>query len=164
MPAQTDPSPAQSGPRPWFVIANASRASAWHRRIGTPGYNRHRAWDAPDARRTSAELGEDRPGRTFSAANATQRSGIDPEDADATPKGQAQRDFLKELAADLVTAFRGSEISALYVAAPAQVLHRLRENMPNDLAGLIHGEEAADITQLPTPVLFERLDTLRRGL
>lgn len=160
--AQTAPSPARTGPRPWFVVANASRASTWLRRTDNPGYDLHRTWDAPDARRTNAELGEDRPGRAFSAANATQRSGIDPEDADATPKGQAQRDFLKELAADLVAAFRAGEIPALYVAAPAPVLHRLREHVPHDLAGLIRGEEAADITQLPTAAMFERLDALRR--
>jgi len=156
-------SPADPGPHPWFIVANASRARAFRRRIGNTGYDAVREWDSPDARTSSAALGEDRPGRLFAAAGATQRSGIDPEDADATPKGQAQRDFLHQLADDLTAAIRGGAVSALFLAAPAPVLHRLRDLLPQELRPAIRGEHAADITQHPTADVFHRLEALRRG-
>ncbi|WP_135467093.1 host attachment protein [Crenalkalicoccus roseus] len=156
------PSPAEPGPHRWFVVANGSRARAYVQRIGSPGYDVLREWDAPEARMSSADLGEDRPGRVFASAGVSQRSGIEPETPEASPKGQAQRDFLHQLVEDLTQALRRKELSGLYLAAPAPLLHRLQDMMPTDLRQALIGRQAGDFTQRPTADVFELLDTLRR--
>jgi protein required for attachment to host cells len=158
-----DPSPAEPGPRHWFVIANGSRAQAYLQRIGTPGYDTIRDWDAPEARMTSAELGEDRPGRVFPGAGSVQRSGIESETAETSPQGHAKRDFEALLVEDLTQALRRRELSGLYLVAPAPMLHRLRDALPTDLRQALLGEQAGDFTQRPTADVFHHLDALRRG-
>ena len=69
-------SPAEPGPHRWFVVANGSRARAYVQRIGNPGYDVVREWDSPEARMTSAELGEDRPGRVFPGAASAWETGV----------------------------------------------------------------------------------------
>lgn len=157
-----NPSPAEAGQQRWFVVANGSRARAYVQRIGSPGYDVVREWDSPEARMASADLGEDRPGRLFPSAGAVQRSGIEPESAEASPKGHAQREFLESLLDDLVQAFRRKEMSGLYLLAPAPLLHRLRDELPTDLRQHLVGEHAGDYTQRPTADIFHRLDELRR--
>jgi hypothetical protein len=154
-------SPAEPGSQRWFLVANGSRARAYVQRIGNPGYDVVREWDAPDARTSSHELGEDRPGRVFASAGATQRSGIEPETADASPKGHAQHELLDRLVEDLSQALRRGELSGLYLVAPAPMLHRLRDALPTDLRHALVGEHAGDFTQRPTADVFEHLDTLR---
>lgn len=156
-------SPADPGPHPWFVVANGSRARAYVQRIGAPGYDVVKEWDSPEARAHDAAIGEDRPGRVFAAAGATQRSGIEPEDAGATPKGHAQHDLMMTLVEDLTRALRGRELSMLYLLAPAPLLHRLKEHLPTDLRHALAGEGSGDFTQRPTADVFAHLDTLRRG-
>lgn len=156
-------SPADPGPRPWFVVANGSRARAYVQRIGAPGYDMVKAWDAPEARAHDAAIGEDRPGRVFAAAGATQRSGIETEDAGATPKGHAREDLMMTLVEDLTRALRGRELSMLFLLAPVPLLHRLKEHLPTDLRHALAGEGGGDFTQRPTADVFAHLDALRRG-
>ncbi len=118
-------------------------------------------WDSPEARTGSHDLGEDRPGRLFAAAGATQRSGIEPERPEETPKGHAQRDLMARLVEDLTAALRGGELSGLYLMAPAPMLHRLRDALPTDLRQALVGEHAGDFTQRPTADVFHHLDALR---
>lgn len=156
-------SPAESGTPRWFLVANASRARAYVRRIGAPGYEVVREWDSPEARMSSAELGEDRPGRLFPAAGAMQRSGIEPETREASPKGQAQLALLATLVEDLTQALRRRELAGLYLLAPAPLLPRLRDSMPTDLRRVLVGEEAGDITRHPSAEIFARLDAFRHA-
>jgi protein required for attachment to host cells len=156
-------SPAEPGPHRWFVVANGSRARAYVQRIGNPGYDVVREWDSPEARMTSAELGEDRPGRVFPGAGATQRSGVETESMEQSPKGHALQAFEAQLVEDLTQALRRRELSGLYLVAPAPMLHRLRDELPTDLRQVLMGEHAGDFTQRPTADVFEHLDSLRRG-
>ena len=154
-----DLSPAEPGPHRWFVVANGSRARAYVQRVGSSGYDVVREWDAPEARAHNAELGEDRPGRVFASAGATQRSGIEAEDA--SPKALAQQDFEDRLVEDLTQALRRREMSGLYLLAPAPMLHRMKEAMPTDLRQALVGEGTGDFTQRPTADVFQHLDRLR---
>ena len=161
MTSHHDPAPAGPGPQPWFLVANGSRARAYVERVGRPGYDVARAWDAPEARAHDAAVGEDRPGRVFAAAGATQRSAIETESMDATPKGHARHAFLARLVEDLTQALRGREMSGVYVVAPAPLMHVLRAELPTDLAHAWLGEAAGDFTQRPTADVFAHLDALR---
>ena len=156
------PSPAEPGPHRWFVVANTSRARAYVQRVGSPGYDVLREWDSPEARMTSADLGEDRPGRVFASAGATRRSGVETESVEATPKGHVQRDLMHAVVEDLTQSFRRRELSGLYLVAPAPLLHRLRDALPADLRQHLVAEHAGDFTQRPTADIFHHLDMMRR--
>jgi hypothetical protein len=161
MARSADLSPAEPGQHRWYLVANGSRARAYVQRVGAPGYDVVREWDAPDARAHNAEIGEDRPGRVFAAAGATQRSGIETEDS--TPKSHAQHAFEERLVEDLTEALRARQLSGLYLLAPAAMLHRMKEALPNDLRHALAGEGTGDFTQRPTADVFTHLDGLRRG-
>jgi hypothetical protein len=156
-----NPSPAAPGEHRWFLVANGSRARAYVQRIGSPGYDVVREWDSPEARTSSARLGEDRPGRLFAGKGATQRSGIEVEEH--SPKCHAQRELEHGLVEALTQAHRHGELGGLYLVAPAALLHRLRDALPSDLRQDLVAELAADLTQHPTAEVFEALDRLRRG-
>ena len=77
MARQDNPSPAEPGPRRWFLVANSSRARAYVQRVGSPGYDVLQQWDSPTERMTSADRGEDRPdgptpGRTGKATESVE--------------------------------------------------------------------------------------------
>lgn len=158
MAQRDDPSPAEPGPQRWFVVANASRARAYVQRVGAPGYDVVRAWDHPDARMTAADAGEEGPG----GDDGGQRVGVLTTDPEASPKGPVQRDLERALVEDLAQALRRRELSGLYLVAPAPLLHRLRDALPSDLRGVLHGEHAGDVTPHPTADVFAQLDGLRR--
>jgi hypothetical protein len=137
-------------------------ARAYVQRNGDPGYDVVRAWDSPEARMTSAELGEDRPGRVFAAAGAVQRSGIEAERTEQSPKGHALHEFETALVDDLTQALRRRALSGLYLVAPAPLLHRLEAALPKDFHQLLFGTHTGDFTQRPTADVFHLLDSLRR--
>ena len=56
-----------------------------------------------------------------------------------------------------------SRRAGVVLVAPATMLRTLKGAIPHDLQPAILGEHGADLTQLPTAELFERLDALRRG-
>jgi protein required for attachment to host cells len=157
------PSPAEPGLHRWYLVANGSRARAYVPRLGSPGYDIVREWDAPEARLTGRDAGEERPGRVFASAGVAQRSGIEPETEEQAPKGHARHAFVERLVADLTHALRGRELSGLSLLAPAPMLHRLRDAMPTDLRHALVAEHAGDFTQRPTADVFAHLDQLRTG-
>jgi protein required for attachment to host cells len=147
----------------WFLVLDGSRGKAMVQRVGRPGYDAVRSWDAPEARLADHLQGGDRPGRAFPAAGSVQRSGMDPEDRNETPKGQARHDLLHRIAQDAVQALRQGAAGSLVLVAPAPLLATLRGMIPPGLHHAIAGEQAGDWTQLPTEEVFARLDALRRG-
>ena len=145
-------------------MADCSRACAYVRGIGRPGYDPVREWDSLDARTNSAALGEDKPGRVFAGKGvSSQRSAIEGESADRTPKGHAKRDFEHKLPMALTHAHREGMLSELYLVAPAPMQHRLRDGLPPDLRRDLVGELPADLTQRPMADLFAVLDRLRNS-
>ncbi len=148
----------------WFVLVNGSRARIYAQRIGVPGYALLREWDEPEARMRDAELGEDKPGRAFPYGGAVQRSAIEHDGLDDSPKAHARRGFLQRLAEELASALRQGEVRRLVLVAPPQCARAVRAHLPKDAAARLVGEHHADLTQLPTPALFSRLDALRHGM
>jgi len=154
-----NPSPAEPGPQRWFVVANGSRARAYVQRVGSPGYDRIREWDAPEMRMTAADRGEDRP----EAPEGVKRVGVETEDMERSPKGNTLDPFEDVLVDDLTQALRRRELSGLYLVAPAPLLHRLRDRLRTDLGRVLFGDHAGDFTQRPAADVFRHLDSLRRG-
>jgi hypothetical protein len=147
-----------------FLVANGSRAKGYRKRLAETGYDAVMAWDEPDARRPDAELGEDRPGRTFPSAGASQRSAMELDGTDDSPKEHAKRDLAQRIARDLAAALRAGGIDSVAVVAPAPVARAVIENLPAAQRAALAGEDHHDLTGLPLADLFARLDALRHGM
>lgn len=161
--AQADSS-IEGGHAPrWFIVANGSRARAYAKRLGESGYDVIQDWDEPDARTRDAELGEDRPGRAFPSAGSGQRSAMERDGKDDSPKEHAKRNLAHRVAAALTGALRAREVVSLAIVAPAAVAAEIRSHIPHDLVRALSGEVHADITHLPTAEIFARLDGIRHG-
>ncbi len=154
---------AESG-RQWFVLANGSRAQAYVKRPQDSGYDAVRAWDAPEARMRDAELGEDKPGRAFAGAGATQRSAMERDGKDDSPKEHAKRDFLEGLAHDLAAALTAKEMDSMAIIAPAPVAQAIIAHLSGPARKAVTGEEHHDLTSLPHSDIYARLDALRHRL
>ncbi len=154
---------SESDPRRhWYLLANGSRAQVYVKRKQDSGYDQLRNWDAPEARMRDAELGEDKPGRTFAAAGAVQRSGMERDGKDDSPKEHARRDFLEGLAHDLAIAFSARELDSIAIIAPATVAQAITAHLPKPARKAVTGEEHHDLTSLPHHEVFARLDTSRQ--
>lgn len=156
--------PTSENPIRWYVVANGSRASAYVKRLGDSGYDQVRAWDEPDARRRDSDLGEDKPGRAFAGAGASQRSGMEWDGTDRSPQQHAKRDFAHRLAEDLAAALRAGAVDSFGLVAPAAVANAVLGHMPADARHALTAQENHDLTGLPTADLFARLDALRHGV
>jgi len=148
----------------WFIVANGSRGRAFAKRLGESGYDTLRAWDEPDARAKDSELGEDRPGRAFPAAGASQRSGMELDNRDDSPKEHAKRNLAHHMADALAQAIRSGAVASAVLVAPAPVAAEVRKHLPHDLVHALAGEHHADLTGLPLADIFRRLDDLRHGV
>jgi hypothetical protein len=150
--------------RQWFILANGSRAQAYVKRKQDSGYDAVRSWDAPEARIRDAELGADKPGRAFASAGATQRSAMERDGKDDSPKEHAKRDFLEALAHDLVAALNAKEMDSLAIIAPAPVAQAVIAHLPGPARQAVLQEDHHDLTSLPHADVFARLDALRHRL
>ena len=141
-------SPADGAGSRWYVVANASRGQVYVQRIGERGYDVVRDWDDPGARVA---------GRTDKDREREFQGSVRPETA------HDPQDLTGLMVRELTDALRRGEATALCLVAPAPLLSRLREALPNDLQDRLVGEQAGDLTRLPRGDLFARLDALRRG-
>lgn len=147
-----------------FVVVNGSHGRAWTKRLGESGYDALLSWDAPDARRRDSYQGEDRPGRAFAGAGATQRSAMERDGKDDGPKEHAKRDLAHRMAEDIAAALRSGQADSFALIAPAPVAHAVLGHLPHDLHRALAGQEHHDLTGLPLAEVFSRLDALRHGM
>ena len=150
--------------RHWFLLANGSRAQAYVKRKQDSGYDQLRVWDAPEARMRDAELGEDKPGRAFAAAGAMQRSAMERDGKDDSPKEHARRDFLEGLAHDLAAALTAKEMDSIAIIAPAPVAQAIIAHLPGPARKAVTGEEHHDLTSRPHGDIYARLDAFRHRM
>ena len=156
---------SESDPRRhWYLLANGSRAQVYVKRKQDSGYDQLRNWDAPEARMRDAELGEDKPGRTFAAAGAVQRSGMERDGKDDSPKEHARRDFLEGLSHDLAAALSTKEMDSIAIIAPAPVAQAIIAHLPGPARKAVTAEEHHDLTSLPHGDIYARLDALRHRM
>ena len=145
----------------WYLVANGSRGRAYAKRLGESGYDVVKSWDSPDARAKDSVLGEDKPGRAFASAGSSQRSGMEYDNKDDSPKEHAKRDLAHHMAEDLAHAVRAGQAQSVMLVAPAPVASAIRGHWPHDLGKAIAGEHHGDLTSLPTAEIFARLDAFR---
>ncbi|WP_206035541.1 host attachment protein [Roseomonas sp. HF4] len=147
-----------------FLVANGSRAKGYRKRLAESGYDPVMEWDEPDARRPDSALGEDKPGRTFPSAGSGQRSAMEFDGIDDSPKEHAKRDLARSIAGDLAAALRAGGIDSVVVVAPPPVARAVIDHLPAEQRAAVAGEDHHDLTGLPMADLFARLDALRHGV
>ncbi len=143
-----------------FVVVNGSHGRAYVKRQGESGYDPVIDWNEPDARRKDADQGEDRPGRAFGGGTG-QRSAMEHDGIDDSPKEHAKRNLARRIAEDLCDALRSNRHGSFVLVAPPHVAAAVLDHMPTDQRKNLAGEDHHDLTALPTGELFLRLDSLR---
>ena len=104
----------------------------------------------------SSEVGSDAPGRAFSGAGG-RRSAMD----DGDPHLEEERNFLRDVAADMKRRIGSGEIKRLIVIAPPRALGLLRDLECQQLKSVTVAELAQDYVKLPLYEIEERLQAHR---
>ncbi|MFC5760723.1 host attachment protein [Rhizobium sp. GCM10022189] len=98
------------------------------------------------------ELGTDKPGRAYAPDGL---SGSAMEETDW--QGQAEAEFLKEVAVKLDELVHEKEASRIVLVAPPRALGTLRPNLSADVQAAISAEVAKDYTNLPVDEIERHL-------
>ena len=136
----------------WILVADATRARVFETSPGGPLTSDLKR-ELSGENLSSAEIGSDRPGRTFDSGGQG-RHGMEPP---TDPKRHAKARFAHEVAQLLEDARKGHAFDRLIVVAPAQFLGDLRAAMPDQVARLVAEEVAKDFAMLPAHELETRL-------
>ena len=131
--------------RTWILIADGAHA----RVLETEGKGRPLS-EVEGMRRStdlapSHELGTDRPGRTHESVGAT-RHAMEPT---SDPHRERKRRFAGELADTLHKQLNEGRYDRLVVVAPPVTLGDLRAALPAQVAKVVAGEVAKDLTKIP---------------
>lgn len=138
----------------WIVIADGE-----HARVVVPAPQRQfhtiNSLDSTAAHHRSADLGTDRPGRSFESASPT-RHAIEPK---TDPHRAAKHAFVHYLAEQLNEAAAGGQYDRLVLVAPAHALHDLQAALDGLATARLDGTLAKDIVKVPDGDLPAHLDT-----
>ena len=131
-------------PRVWVLIADGE-----HARVVTPKESNGHfetviAFDSASAHLRSADLGTDKPGRTFESASIT-RHAIAPR---SDPHRNAKHHFIQDVAALVDQHDQKYEFDRLVLVAPAHALSDLREALGKSAAAKVVGSVAKDLVKV----------------
>lgn len=128
----------------WVVVCDGAKA-LFLTNLGTPVAPRLGVLETVTGETaTTADLGTDRPGRSFQSYG-TARSAVEQTDwHDA-----AERDFLAGVAARLAKAAEHREVAEIVLVAPPRALGALREMLAPQVRDMVAGEMAKDLVKLP---------------
>ena len=98
------------------------------------------------------ELGTDRPGRVYQSTGA-RRSSVEQFDRHA----EAERLFLREVAARLDRAVLAGEVEDIVVVAPPRALGVLRAEFSHRVQAAVRGEIAKDLVGVPVDQILARI-------
>ena len=106
------------------------------------------------AHQRSADLGTDRPGRSFESATPT-RHAIEPK---TDPHRAAKHEFVHALAEQMNEAAAAGQYDRLVLVAPAHALHDLRAALDGLAASRLDGTLGKDIVKVPDAELALHLE------
>lgn len=137
----------------WILLADGE-----HARVVVPTEHRHfrtiTSLDSATAHQRSADLGTDRPGRSFESANPT-RHAIEPK---TDPHRAAKEEFAHYLAERMNEAAAEGQYDRLVLVAPAHALHDLRAALDGLAASRLDGTLGKDIVKVPDGELASHLE------
>lgn len=146
-------------PRIWVVLADGSRAAVYSTsRIGGP---LEPQWqdDSPEARKSTGDLGTDRPGRSQESADGARHGMSPPTDWHR----QAEEAFLRSVMDRLVEDDKQEAFDRLVLVAPPKAIGVLRGFLPPALKSKVHAELAKDYLQVPAHDLPGMLESALLG-
>ena len=131
--------------RTWILIADGA-----HARVLEALGKGHVLTEVADMRRTvelsaSHDLGTDRPGRTHESVGQT-RHAMEPT---SDPHREQKRRFAGEVAMGMAKGLAAGRFDRLVVVAPPVTLGDLRAELPAQVAKVVAGEVAKDLTKVP---------------
>lgn len=132
--------------RTWILIADAGRARVLENLgpgKGTKPVDGLASESAIPS--TTAEIVEDRQGRSFESSSSTRHPLTPPTD----PRKALKRNYLEMLADQLDERLQGGAFDRLIIVAPPAALGMLRDAFSDRLAAAITGELAKDLTKTP---------------
>jgi len=129
----------------WIAVVDGE-----HARILVAGetdgrYRTERMIDSAAAHQRSADLGSDRPGRSFESATST-RHAIAPRH---DPHDLAKRRFVEDVARQVNEAAEQGLFARLVLAAPSHALHDLRAALSATAAARLVGIVQKDLVRVP---------------
>jgi protein required for attachment to host cells len=139
-----------------IVIADGGHARFVARTPDRRHFHTVRALDSADAKRKSAEIGSDRPGRGQESVGTT-RHALEPR---SDPKDNAKHAFVGLVAEEINRAVAMEEVRALVLVAPPRVLGELRERLDRRAESCLVASLPKDLANTPDPELDEHLAPL----
>ena len=144
---------ASKQPRVWVLIADGE-----HARVVTPLESSGQfatviAFDSTSAHLRSADLGSDKPGRSFESASITRHS-ISPR---SDPHANAKHHFIHDVAALLDQHDLKHEFDRLVLVAPAHALSDLREALGKSATAKVVGSMPKDLVKVSDHDLTDHL-------
>lgn len=137
----------------WIVVADGE-----HARFVTPApkraFHSHRVFESPSAHKHSAELGTDRPVRSFESATATRHAITPKQDLHEMEK----RRFAGQVADEINRGSAQNAFDHLVLVAPAHTLHEIRERLDATTSAKMVGTLQKDLTKVPDHELAAHLD------
>ncbi|MDI7861206.1 host attachment family protein [Rhizobiaceae bacterium n13] len=136
----------------WVVVCDGAKAQILQN-VGLalePRLRLEESLEQPDEKNT--ELATDRPGRAFQSFG-TKRSAMEETDWHE----EAEKEFLKQVAAKLETLVRDKEASHIVVVAPPKALGYLRPHFTSEVRAAVQAELAKDIAKLTPPEIEKHL-------
>jgi protein required for attachment to host cells len=112
------------------------------------------------AKRSTRDLGSERPGRVFESATAT-RHAIESA-SDLHQKGKTE--FAQMIAEQVDTAAKAGGSDSLALVAPARVLREIKTALGGEAAARLRATLAKDLTKLPEAELCDRLGSIRKSV
>ena len=137
----------------WILLADGE-----HARVVVPAEHHQfrtiNSFDSTAAHQRSADLGSDRPGRSFESASPT-RHAIQPK---TDPHRAAKEGFAHFLAEQMNEAAAEGQYDRLVLVAPAHALHDLRTALDGLAASRLDGTLGKDIVKVPEAELASHLE------
>lgn len=128
-------------PTTWVLVADGGRARVLQARGPDRGLDLILEREASLHR--TAELGTDRPGRSYESATSARHAHV------TTDFHRAEeRDFLRGMAATLEAERRGKRFDRLVVVAPPVALGELRKLLSGPVRSMLVGEIDKDLTKV----------------
>ncbi len=139
--------------RTWVVVADGAHARIFLNEGPGTGLVPALDHDLIGDRRSSQEIGSDRPGVSFSSAGPGRHAMAPPTD----PHEHAEHVFIKQVAKAIAEGLNAHAFEQLILVAPPRALGNLRADLDPQAAKLVKSELHKDLTHLTPHQLGEHL-------
>jgi protein required for attachment to host cells len=139
--------------RTWILVADGARARVLENTGPGKGVSEVAGMEFAEDALRNREIMSDRPGRSFESADQSRHAMEPPTD----PKQLAETAFVTGLVEMLDDKFKAGEFDRLVLVAAPRALGDIRKALPKELAQVVYGELAKDLTKVPNTEMEKHL-------